>query len=97
VSGACGRVGTGRCRAATRAEQELGEPRGGEGAHSAPFLGWCDGCAVGLGVGGDGEGRGSCGVPLPPSARPFSSAVASFATTPLIKVCALVNTPALNA
>jgi len=35
------------------------------------------GCVVGLG--GEGEGRGSCGVPLPPSVRAFCSAVASFA------------------
>jgi hypothetical protein len=53
------------------------------------------GCVVGLGS--EREGRGSCGVPLPPSVRAFSSAVASFATTLLIKVCAFVNTPALSA
>jgi len=61
--------------AATRAE----ERRGGGGG-SAPFLGWCAGCAVGVG-GGQARGRRRVAAACHHPSEPF--AVAAFATTTL--------------
>jgi hypothetical protein len=89
--------GDGRLRARRRecGEQRSAairaEPRpGGGGRGSAPFLGWCAGCAVGVGGeqgwGAGREGAGSCGVPhTATTIRASLFAVASFATTALIK------------
>lgn len=87
----------GAARLRARSRRSLGGGEEEEGQAQLHFLGGALVVvllALAARRGGGGEGRGSCGVPL----LPFSSAVASFATTLLIliKVCALVNTPALS-
>ena len=59
--------------AATRAEV-----RRGGGGGSAPFLGWCAGCAVGVG-GGQARGRRRVAAACHHPSEPF--AVAAFATS----------------
>lgn len=75
--------------AATRAEQK----QGGWGG-SAPFPGWCAGCAVGVGGVEQGGERERVAAACHHPHEPF--AVTAFATTSLIKARGLIITPALS-